>query len=85
MGYHRNIIGKILERLRSFLGHFYGNFMEIICLKAPGSYSVPLWSYNFSLCLWERRKTIIFMISGLSDVSLAPQTNYFYLWSHQDT
>ena len=25
------------------------------------------------------------MISGLRDVSLAPNTNYFYLWRPQDT
>ena len=30
-------------------------------------------------------KPIISMISGFSDVSLSPKTNYFYLWRPQDT
>ena len=30
-------------------------------------------------------KTIISLISGLSDVSLSPKTNIIYLWGPQDT
>ena len=56
-----------------------------MCLKAPLYYSAPFRSYNFSICLWENPKTLIVIISELWDVSLAPQTNYCYLWRHQDT
>ena len=67
-----------------FSGHFYCKLMEIISSKAPGNYSAPFWSYIFSICLWKNQKTIISMISGISDVSPSPQTNIIYLWRHQD-
>ena len=37
--------------------------MAKICLKAPQSYSAPIWTYNFSICLCERTKPNISMIS----------------------
>ena len=46
------------------LGHAYCKMMEKIGLKAPGSYYAPFWSYNFLICLCERLKLNIFMISG---------------------
>ena len=45
------------------LGHFSNGVMERLGLKAPWNYSVPFWSYNFSICLWENQKTFISMIS----------------------
>ena len=77
MGNHRNI-RNILEHFRSFSGHFYGILIEIVCLKAQGNYSAPIWSYNFAICLWETPKTFISIYLGLFDVSLAPKTNCFY-------
>ena len=46
--------------------HFWATSM------VSGNYSGAFWSHNFSICL----KTLISMISGLSDVSTVPQTNY---------
>ena len=57
--------------------HVYGKFMEKICLKAPQHYSVSFWTSNFSISLWERPKPPHFMLSGLSDVSLNPETTCF--------
>ena len=86
---HRKIMGKsskqILENVGPLLGHVYGKFMENMCLKAPGNYYGRVWSYNFSICLWESLKPQISMISGFMDVSPSPKTNYFYLWKPQDT
>ena len=67
------------------LSNVYGKSMEIICLKALGNYYGPFWSYNFSICLWDNLKLLISMISGVLNVSPAPNTNYFYLLTHQDT
>ena len=41
--------------------------------RAPGNYSVSIWSYNFSICLWESPTTFISTISGRLDVTLAPK------------
>ena len=41
-------------------------------------------TYNFSICLCERPKLLISMISGILDVSLAPQTIYFHRWRDQN-
>ena len=71
--------------LLRFLSFFYGDFLEIIGLKAPGNYSASIWSNIFSICLWESPKLFISMISAFLDVSRPPKTNYFYLWRHQDT
>ena len=73
----------MLDNLGPLLGNVYGEFMEIRCLKAPFNYYAPFWSNRFSSCLWENLKTPISMISGFSDVPLAPQSNYF--WKHQNT
>ena len=68
------------ENFRQFFWHSfgicYGNFIEIIDLKAPGNYSASICYNLFSICLWEKLKTLISMISGFWDVSLSPQTNY---------
>ena len=82
---HKKIIGKLTAFARPFLGNCYGEFIELIHLKAPGNYSASIWTYNFLNCLWENPKTLISMISGFSDVSLTPKTNYLYLLRHQDT
>ena len=74
-----------MEQFRPFLGQLYCKFMEIMGLKAPGSYSASIWSYNFSICLWEIPKTIMFMISVLLNGSPSPKTIYFHLWRPQDT
>ena len=62
------IIGKSWERIwencRPCLSRFHGKCMEMICLKAPGNYSASVWTYNFSICLCERSKPNISMISG---------------------
>ena len=85
---HKKIIGEnqeILENARPCWGHFYNKIMEKICLKAPWYYSAPIWTYYFPICLWERPKLLISMISGLWDGSLSPKTNIIYLWRPQDT
>ena len=46
------------------LGNCYGEFMEKICFKAPRNYAASVWTYNFSMCLCERPKPNISMISG---------------------
>ena len=56
------------------LGHGYCIFLEIIGLKAPGNYSASIWSYNFSICLWENPKTLISMISGV--LGRVPETQH---------
>ena len=80
LGNHR----KIFDFFNDF-GQIYGGFMERIGLKAPQYHSGPFWSYNFSICLWERPKLLMAMISGCWDVSPSPETNYDYLWRPQDT
>ena len=47
-----------METVRQIVGHVYGIFLEKICLKAPGNYSAPIWSYTFPICLWEHPKTL---------------------------
>ena len=80
-GKHRKIYSKnkanIFVRFIWILLHVYGKFMEKICLKAPQHYSVSCWINNFSISLWERPKPPHFMLSGLSDVSLNPETTCF--------
>ena len=56
------------------LGHCDGEIMAIKGLRAPGNYSGP-----FSNCVWERQKLFIFMMSGLWDMSPAPQTIYVHV------
>ena len=58
-----------LEHLLLLLVHFYGQFLEDICLKAPGIYSASFWTSNFSILLWERPEPDISMISGFWDRS----------------
>ena len=80
-GKHRKIYSQnkahIFVRFIWILLHVYGKFMEKICLKAPQHYSVSFWTSNFSISLWERPKPPHFMLSGLSDVSLNPETTCF--------
>ena len=71
--------------LLRLLKHLYGKFTEKIGLKAPGNYSASFWSYNFSLCSWERPKNLISMIPGFVDASMSPKTNMIHRWRHQDT
>ena len=49
------------------MGRFYGNFMEIIGLKAPGNYSASFRSNNFRFAYVRDQKTNIVMISGFVD------------------
>ena len=60
-------------------------FIGIIGLKASENSSASIWYDNFSSCWWENLKLLMFMISGFWDVSRPPNTNYFYLWRHQET
>ena len=68
-----------------FVKHAHGICLEKIGLKALGNYSASYWSYNFSICLWERPKLPMSMISGFFDVSLSPNTICSYLWRPEDT
>ena len=77
-------VSKIINGFLQLLSNFSGKFMEIISSKALGNYSASIRSYNFSNCLPENPKTLISMISGFFDVSFLPQTNYVYLWRHQN-
>ena len=36
------IVGKLLERVRPFLGNVYGQFMEDVWPKAPGNYAASI-------------------------------------------
>ena len=47
--------------------------MEKIWPIAPRDYSSSFWTSHFSICLWERPKTLIFMISGFSNLSWPPK------------
>ena len=58
--------------------------MEVIGLKAPGTYYVSTRSYHFSFFQWERPNTFISSISGLSVVSPSPNANIICLWRPQD-
>ena len=64
--------GKVRQRnvcVGHFVNHFYCNFQErYVGQKALGNYSGPIWSNNFSICLWENLKLLISMISGILDV-----------------
>ena len=55
----------------------YGKFMKKMCSKAPGNYSAPYWSYNFSICSWENLNLLISMISGFWDVSPSPKRQLY--------
>ena len=63
--------------------------MQIIGLKAPANYSGPSWINNCPLCLWQNPKALIFLMSGLLDVSPRPKTNILWdtrmLQKHQET
>ena len=48
--------------------------MEKISLKAPGNYSGPFWSNNFSILLSVKAETSIFVISGF----LGPDETLIY-------
>ena len=39
---------------------------------------------TFRIVYWKTLKPIISMVSGFLNVSLSPQTIYFYLWRDQD-
>ena len=54
------------------LGHFHGKHVQIIGLKAPGNYSASIWYNTFSICFWERQKTLTSMILDFLDVSRSP-------------
>ena len=57
-------------------------FCWTICLniklssKAPDNYSASIWYNNISICLWEKRKFLISMISGFLYPSPSPKTDY---------
>ena len=73
--FHNGCEEKLLEFVQPLLGHFYGKFMEKMCLKAPEYYSAPILIYAFSACLWGRPKTFISMISGFVIASFFPKIN----------
>ena len=74
------LLGKNTANIiNAFPDHVWAiSFVEKIGLRAPGNYSGPFLSYNFSICLCENPKILISMSSGFGDMSPAPQTNYFY-------
>ena len=51
-------------RLLLFPGYFYGKYVEIISLKAPGNYLDRFWSNKIAVLLLERPTPNMFMISG---------------------
>ena len=53
-----------IRRFLAFWGNLYGIFLEIISVKAPGNYSGPFGSKNFSFILLGRPRSPNFMISG---------------------
>ena len=69
-------LGDILKPFECICRSFDGKFMEIIGLKAPGNYSGPFWSSNFSILILENLRDLISMISGFLNASPAPKTNY---------
>ena len=48
-------------------GYLHRKYYEINSLKAPWNYSASISTYNFSLCLCERSKPNISMISAFLD------------------
>ena len=56
--------------LLALLGHFYGNYVEIVGLKAPGNYSASFWINRIPILLLENPKLPSFPLKA----------NYFYLW-----
>ena len=52
-----------LRDLLALLGLFYGTYHYRASRKAPQNYSSPFWTYNFSICLCERPKPNMCMIS----------------------
>ena len=54
----------------------FKSFLELICFE---------WYNKILICLGERLKLFISMISRLLNSSPSPKTNYFYLWRHRDT
>ena len=61
--YWRGLLEKLCGSF-AFLRSFYGNFIKIIGLKAPGNCSDPFWSNNFPILLLERPKPPNSMVSG---------------------
>ena len=51
--------------------YFYGTYVQIICLKAPGNYSDQLWSNKILVLLGEGPTPNIFMISGFLSPGVA--------------
>ena len=50
--------------LGHLLAHFYGNYVEMVGLKAPGNSSDQFWSNQISVLLYERPKPNISMNYG---------------------
>ena len=73
-----------MENVRPCLGHLYCKFNGKDMVKSSMTYSGPFWSYNVSICLWEKTKLLISMIPGFLNVSLRPKTNIIYLWRPHD-
>ena len=56
---------KIMNALFAvFCSIFYGQFIELISLKAPGNYCASIWTNQFLILLLEKPKPDIFMVSG---------------------
>ena len=74
---HRRIIGNSLgDLLAVCLGHFYGQYVSIIGLKAPGNYSASIWINKILICFLENPKLPISMISGFLNPSPSAKTIY---------
>ena len=61
------------------------NIMERIARKLRRIILLRFGLVTFRFHYWKTFKPLICMISGFSGVFLSPQTNYVYLWRHQDT
>ena len=62
---YREIIGNIFENVRSCSGHFYGTYVQIVGLKAPGNYSASIWINKISILstspsIWINKISVVF-------------------------
>ena len=59
------------------LSNFYGKLLEKICLKAPGDYSASIWTYNFSICIWQNQTKSFLRLRDFRTRHPAPKPTIF--------
>ena len=74
---HREIIGTIIGNIWSFLGHYYGKYVQLTDLKVPRNYSSSIWYHRISIRLWERPKTPHVHDFGIFEPVTKPQNQLF--------